>query len=73
MSHLCCPSCRLRFTAAAAAYLTRCPECSLPAAQVDGAQGLLGFKLFDALDVSETLPDAIAVMLWNPGPDGPQS
>jgi hypothetical protein len=45
----------------------------MPATQVDGAQVLLGFKLFDALDVSETLPDAIAVMLWNPGPDGGQS
>ena len=73
MSHLCCPRCRLRFTAAAAAYLTRCPECGLPAAQVDGAQVLLGFKLFDALDVSEHAARGDSGLLWNPEPNGAQS
>ncbi len=63
MTHLCCPSCHLRFGAAASAYLTACPECGLVLTVVTDPASLLGLRLFDPLDVAEALPEALAVSL----------
>jgi hypothetical protein len=56
----------MRFTLLAETYLTACPECSRSLTAVDGAQRLLGFRLFDPLDVADTLPAAIALSLPDP-------
>lgn len=72
MTYLCCPGCRLRFSAAAAVYLTSCPECNMPAAPVSGPTMLVGFRLFDPLDAPHDMPEAVAVQLPVPTLDGPR-
>ena len=66
MTHVCCPSCRLRFTSAAAAHLERCPACG--AAAVPGArpEQVLGFRLFTMDDLDDA--DA-ALSIEMPIPD----
>ena len=44
MTHVCCPSCRLRFTRAAAARLIACPECAGAVEPLSTRQAL-GFRL----------------------------
>jgi len=62
MTHACCPSCRLRFTRAAAAHLVACPSCGEPTRSV--ASGLtLGYRLLTDDDRTGTLPMAVAVAL----------
>jgi hypothetical protein len=61
--HRCCRPCRVRFTSAASAYLTACPECGRQLVGVDGTGSLLGFRLFDPRDIADTLPEALAVSL----------
>lgn len=63
MTHVCCPSCRLRFTRAAAAYIVACPECGGPPQPVPSAQRALGFRLFIDHDRLDALPHAIAVAM----------
>jgi hypothetical protein len=63
MTRVCCPSCRLRFTRAAAAYLVTCPECGQPPQPVSGAELALGYQLFSDDDRSDTMPVAVAVAL----------
>jgi hypothetical protein len=63
MSHLCCPSCRLRFDRAAAAHVTTCPECGRRLITLTDGASLVGFRLFDPLDSPHTLPEAIAVAI----------
>jgi hypothetical protein len=60
MTPVCCPSCRLRFTAAASAYIVACPECGKPPQQITSLEGTLGFRLFDPKDLATGLPQAIA-------------
>ncbi len=67
MTHVGCPSCRLRFTSAAAAYLVACPECGWPPQAIVGAAGVVGFRLFIVEDHPNELPEAIEVSL--PVPD----
>lgn len=62
MTQVCCPSCRLRFNRAAAAYLVSCPQCGAPLLPV-ATEHVLGFQLLTDDDRSETLPHAIAVAL----------
>lgn len=66
MTQVCCPSCRLRFTRAAAAYLVACPECGQPPQPVPSAERVVGFRLvaddYD-YDDSDVAPAAIAVAL----------
>lgn len=58
MSHLCCPYCRLRFTAEAASHLLLCPDCERPAAWVQEPERVLGFQLFDPRDLTDLVaPD----------------
>ena len=63
MTHICCPSCRLRFASAAAAYLVACPECGRAAQPIAGAEGLVGFRLFIVEDLPYEPPEAVAVSL----------
>ncbi len=62
MTHVCCPSCRLRFTRAAAAHLMACPQCGEPPQPVPTAQRALGFRLVIDDDGSDA-PHAIAVAM----------
>jgi predicted nucleic acid-binding Zn-ribbon protein len=61
MTHACCPSCGLRFTTAAAAYLLACPECGGPPQRVPSAEHVLGFRLWTDDDCRDALPQAVAV------------
>ena len=66
MTHVCCPGCRLRFTAATAAYLDRCPQCGQPPQPIAGAGGVVGFRLFAPEDAPVELPQAVAVSIQPP-------
>jgi hypothetical protein len=73
MSHGCCEHCRVRFTAEAATYLIACPECSRPMVRIDEARLLLGFRLFDPLDLTDLVTEGPDVRPANPGPRGAHS
>jgi hypothetical protein len=73
MTHACCPSCRIRFTPAAAAYLAACPECGGRPQACDGLQGIVGFRLFRLEDAPDLLPEAVAVSLPIPDPGSGRS
>jgi hypothetical protein len=66
MTQVCCPSCRLRFTRATAAYLVACPQCGEPPRPVADERAL-GFRLLTDDDRSEALPHAVAVAMPIPG------
>lgn len=68
MTHVGCPSCRLRFTAATASYLVACPECDRPPQLIAGAEGVVGFRLFVVEDVPGEMPEAVAVSMPIPDP-----
>lgn len=70
MSHLCCRHCRVRFTAESATYLRVCPECDRPIARVDHTQALLGFRLFDPLDLTDIVADEFDDSPVRPRPTG---
>jgi hypothetical protein len=59
MTQLCCPRCWLRFTSAAAAYLSECPECG-GSLQLSSLEGIVGFRIFRFEDVPRSLPQAVA-------------
>jgi hypothetical protein len=59
MTHLSCPGCRLRFSRAATATLTTCPECGQHLVAVDSAEATLGFGLFAPTHPGPALPMAI--------------
>ena len=73
MSSACCPDCRLRFTPAVAGYLTACPECGKPPQPMTSQEGVLGYRLFTPEDAPAALPEAIAVSMPIPDPNGRQS
>jgi hypothetical protein len=62
MTHVGCPSCRLRFTAVAAAYLIGCPECGQALQPSGGPGGVVGFRLFPG-DVPTEQPQAVPVSI----------
>jgi hypothetical protein len=70
MTRLSCPSCRLRFSAAATATLTTCPECQRPVDEVDSATALIGYRLFAPTPLDPALPMAAeaALPIPDPGP-----
>jgi hypothetical protein len=70
MTHLCCPHCRLRFTPAAGAYLSACPECSEPPQLIAGLDGTFGFRLVGPEEIPHELPHAVAVSVPVPKPPG---
>ncbi len=55
MRHVCCPRCRLRFTPAAAAYFTACPECSNSPEPIATLERTLGFRLVGPEDHSDAM------------------
>jgi hypothetical protein len=63
MTRLSCPSCRLRFTTAATATLTTCPECGRDLQAVPSAAETLGYRLFAPLDPQPALPMAAEAAL----------
>jgi hypothetical protein len=69
MTRLCCPRCRLRFTPAAAAYITACPECRGSPEPITSLRGTLGFRLVGAEDVPDELPHATAGSITFPEPE----
>ena len=73
MTHVGCPCCQLRFTAATAAHLLACPECGRPPQLIGAAEGVVGFRLFIAEDVPNQLPEAIAVSIPLPDPGANRS
>ena len=58
MTRISCPGCRLRFSKAATATLTTCPECGQDLEAVDSAKPTLGFRLFVPTDAGPALPMA---------------
>ncbi len=68
MTHACCASCRIRFTPAAAAYLTACPVCGEPLQRLVGLAGAVGYRPFKPEDAPSALPEAIAVSMSIPDP-----
>jgi hypothetical protein len=74
MTYVACPSCRIRFTsAAAAAHLVACPECGRPPRSITGAESLVGFRLVAVEDPPYGVPDAVAVSLPVPDLGGERS
>jgi hypothetical protein len=69
MTQACCPSCGLRFTGAAAARLTACPECGEPPQLVPSAEHVLGFRLWADAGRSDlpAVAVAIATAIHDPG------
>ena len=65
MTRASCPSCRLRFTPAATAILTSCPECGRPLEAASSAE-TLGYQLFGSLQPDAGLPAAEEVALLPP-------
>jgi predicted RNA-binding Zn-ribbon protein involved in translation (DUF1610 family) len=73
MTHLCCTSCRLRFTPAAATLLTACPECGEPPQPVESLERTFGFRLVCEEGAQHPLPQAVAVAIPAPDPSGARS
>ena len=73
MTPVCCPSCRLRFTPAAAAYLVECPECGRPPERIASFERVVGFRLVGPQDVPHSVPQAAAVAIAVPEPGGARS
>jgi hypothetical protein len=68
MTQVCCPSCRLRFARAVGAYIVACPRCGEPP-ELDWPAGkMIGFRLAEADELFDALPEAIAVALPRPEP-----
>ena len=63
MTRLSCPSCRLRFTRAATATVTTCPDCGRDLEAVESAEAMLGFRLFTIVDPGPALPMAVEAAL----------
>jgi hypothetical protein len=72
MTHVGCPSCCVRFTPASAAQLASCPECGRPLRPIVGAEGVVGFRLFVPEDVTQEMPEAVAVSIPIVDPAGAQ-
>jgi hypothetical protein len=70
MSGICCRHCRLRFTAEAARYLIACPDCERPTVAVEQSRALVGFRLFDPLDLTDLVADRCDVSPARPRPRG---
>ena len=69
MIHLCCPHCRLRFSADAAAHLGACPDCGEPL-QASSLQDTVGFRLVSLEAGPPSMPQAVAVSIAMPDPSG---
>jgi predicted RNA-binding Zn-ribbon protein involved in translation (DUF1610 family) len=68
VTHVCCPACRLRFTLAAAAHITACPECGELPQPIARLERTFGFRLVGPEDLPHDLPYATAVSITLPVP-----
>jgi transcription initiation factor IIE alpha subunit len=66
MTRSCCPSCRLRFTRAAAAVLVACPSCGEGLHEVDNVAQLVGYRLATDAPEAQVMAEALAVSLRSP-------
>jgi hypothetical protein len=66
MTRSCCPSCRLRFTHAAAAVLVACPSCDEGLYEVDDPAELVGYRLATDLLEMQVMDAALAASLPRP-------
>ena len=73
MTHVCCTSCRIRFTPAAAAHLTACPACGNPPQPLASLAEAVGYRLFRLQDDPPALPEAVAVSMRIPDPGAGRS
>jgi hypothetical protein len=73
MTQIGCPSCRLRFTAAVAAYVISCPACGRRPHLIERAEDVVGFRLFVVDDVPPALPEAVAASIPIPVPGAGRS
>ena len=71
-THLCCATCRLRFTRVSLAYLPGCPGCG-EALQPLSLEETFGFRIFSVEDAPPALPEAVSASLPVPDPGGPDS
>jgi hypothetical protein len=62
----------MRFPAETATYLVNCPECERPTSQIE-PQLLVGFRLFDPLDLADIVADGLGASPGTPGPSGRRS
>jgi predicted amidophosphoribosyltransferase len=69
MTQVCCPGCRLRFTRAAATYLTACPQCGEQLQPNPKAERMVGFRLFSHDDAPDVVPEAVAIAMPPPALD----
>ena len=70
VSHLCCHQCRMRFTAEAADFITVCPGCDGAASRVQALTQLVGYRLFDPLDLTDLVIDEPSTCPPNRRDDG---
>ena len=56
MTHVCCPSCRIRFSRETEAALTACPTCG---GDLSPLPGVLGYKLFEVPPQQPPLLEAL--------------
>jgi hypothetical protein len=68
MTRVSCPSCRLRFGAAATAILSTCPECGRHLEPATSAEDTLGFSLYAPTDARPILPMAVEAAVPIDGP-----
>ena len=68
MTRVSCPSCRLRFGAAATAILSTCPECGRHLQPATSAEDTLGFSLYAPTDARPILPMAVEAAVAIDGP-----
>lgn len=73
MTHVGCPSCRLRFAAAVAPHFAACPECGQPPQPIASAEGMVGFRLFVPTDAPPEVPEAVAVSIPSQDPHARRS
>jgi predicted nucleic acid-binding Zn-ribbon protein len=66
MTHTCCPSCRVRFSRAAAAVLEACPSCGDKLHVLDAAHDVIGFRLATDAPEAQVLSAALAASLRVP-------
>jgi hypothetical protein len=63
----------VRFTVEAATYLLVCPECDEPTERVEEPHRLLGFRLFDPLDLTDMVNEGLEASPAKPRPRGSRS
>jgi hypothetical protein len=66
LTHVCCPTCRLRFTPVVGAHIAACPECGELPQVTSSASELVGFRLFSGLPEALDVADSAAL----PAPQG---